>query len=70
MRGLFGLVSLVIVLGLAAYLSLQAVRPSASTAQTPPSARVQAAKQAEQQVKESLDAAMRQSAERASQAAQ
>ncbi len=69
-RAVFGLLSLVIVLGLVAYLAIQPAKsgllkpaqPSAAGAA--PSARTQA----EQQAKEAMSAALQQSARRASEA--
>jgi uncharacterized protein (UPF0333 family) len=67
MRGAFGLLSLVIVLGTVAYL---AVQPAKTGALKPASAAPNARSQAEQQAKDALNAALQQGAARASEAAQ
>jgi anionic cell wall polymer biosynthesis LytR-Cps2A-Psr (LCP) family protein len=71
-RAVFGLLSVVIVLGLVAYLAIQPAKSGLLKPAQPASAGATptARTQAEQQAKEAMNAAIRQSAERASQATQ
>jgi hypothetical protein len=67
MRGAFGLLSLVIGLGIVAYLALQ---PAKTAALKPASPAPNARSQAEQQARDAVNAALQQGAARASEAEQ